>query len=322
MTPRRTRLAALALATPLALGGCSSLAGLHDAPAEDAQGQSISDSAGAQVTQRVLGEVGVALDAEGKGSAKDRKTVLTGPALEAADAKVDVEQVEGEGAALAPSAEPTVIAVSKGTSWPRTILATSQQDEEQRLHVLVADSPRSQYRLYASVPMAAGATVPALAESDGAVEVPTKVGAKDLQPVARWAKAVSYPAPKSDPKGVAVDDPFSSALRTNAAKQAKRLGDLASYKVSHTPSSDGMVFPLADGGTLTITTLTRTDTISAGEDAKELTLPDELTDLVGEESVGDRLSVRHLETVAVVAPKGGDVTVVGASEQLSSAKGS
>lgn len=324
MSTRRTRLAALAVTLPLALGGCASALGVHDAPAEITDGPSITQSAGAEVTQRVLGEAAVALDSQGKGSSTDRKQALTGPALEAADARHQVGQVEDQHGSLTPPSEAKVIAVSRGTDWPRSILATSQQGSEQQLHVLVADGPRSPYRLFASLPMAAGASIPALQTPEQGVDVrsPKAVTGKDLGVASTWAQAVAFPAPKKTPEKVSVDDPFSTALRDNASAQQRKLGKLATYTVSHKPGGDGIVFPLADGGKLTVTSLTRTDTITAGEETKELTLPDDLAELVGEDTVSSTLRVTHLETMAFVEPKGGDVTVVAASEQITGAKGS
>ena len=49
----RVQLAALTAAIPLALSGCAGLVGVRDAPAEVTDGPSISQSAGAEVTQRV-----------------------------------------------------------------------------------------------------------------------------------------------------------------------------------------------------------------------------------------------------------------------------
>lgn len=320
----RGRAAALAASLSLALAGCGTLAGVHDAPAEVTEGASISQAAGAEVTTRVLSEAAVVLDPQGSSSAKERSQVLVGPALEAADARAEVDLGQDGQSSLVAPADATVLAVSRGTGWPRAILATSQEGEQQQLHVLVADGARSPYRLFASLPMAAGATIPALGDPAQGVAVtdPEDVTSSDLSAVSGWAKAVAYPAPSKEVADVSLDDAFSTALQDNATTQDTRLGDLATYTVSHTPAADGIVFTLADGGTLTIATATRKDTITATDEAKELTLPSDLAELVGEETVTDRVTVTHLETLALVTPKDGDTRLVGASEQITGAKGS
>lgn len=324
MSARRARIAALVAAVPLVLGGCADVVGVRDAPQESADGPSISQTAGAEVTQRVLGEAAVVLDATGKEAAQDRKRVLTGPALAAAQARARVDQVEDGPGSLAPQAEARILAVSRGTDWPRSILATSRQGEEQLVHVLVADGPTAPYRLFASLPMAAGASIPAFAapEDGVVVKAPKDVTEKDLGPARAWAQAVAFPAPDKAPGSVVVDDPFSTALRENAAAQQKSLGRLATYKVGHTVGDEGIVFALADGGTLTIAGLTRTDTVTATNRAKELRMPAELADVLGKRTITKRLTVNHLETVALVTPAEGKTSVVAATEQLSGAKGS
>lgn len=324
MNHRRAKLAALTAAIPLALSGCAGLVGVRDAPAEVTDGPSISQSAGAEVTQRVLGEAAVALDRTGKDAAADHKRVLTGPALASAQARVRVDQVEDGPGSLAPQAEARVLAVSRGTAWPRSILATSRQGEEQLLHVLVADGPKTPYRLFATLPMAAGASIPAFAapEDGVAVKAPQDVTEEDLSAARAWAQGVSFPAPKKAPGSVVLDDPFSTALRQNAAAQQKALGRLASYKVEHAVRDEGIVFALADGGTLTVTSLTRKDTVTASNRAKELRMPSDLAEVLGTRTISDELTVNHLETVALVTPEKGKTSVVAAAEQLSGAKGS
>lgn len=324
MSPRRAQIAALTAALPLALSGCAGIAGVHDAPQETTDGPSISQSAGAEVTQRVLGEAAVVMDVTGKDADADRKRVLTGPALASAQARERVDQVEDGPGSLAPQAEARVLAVSRGTTWPRSILATSRQGEEQLLHVLVADGPKTPYRLFATLPMAAGASIPAFAppEDGVVVKAPKDVTEKDLGAARAWAQAVSFPAPEKAPTSVVLDDPFSSALRRNASAQQKSLGKLATYKVEHAVGDDGIAFALADGGTLTVTGLTRKDTVTATNRAKELRMPTELADILGKSKITDRVTVNHLETVAFVTPAEGKTTVVAAAEQLSGAKGS
>ena len=324
---RRTTLATTGAALALTLGGCSSIAGVQDAPTEDTSGASISQAAGSVVTERVIGEAAAASQATGKDADKRQQQVLVGPALKVSSARASVKQSDDKGTALETPAETTVLAVSKGTGWPRSILATSRADEVQQLHVLVADGPKEAYHLFATVPMASGASIPAFADpAEGvAVTPPEGIGEDDLGAARDWAKAVAYPAPKKAPESVATDDTFSTALQTNAAKQAKELDELAKYTVEHSVGmggskddpADAIRFELADGGHLTIAGLTRTDKVTATDKAKELTLPGPLAELADDDTITEDITVKHLEVVALVEPKDGKASVVGALEQLS-----
>lgn len=321
----RRRLTALALSLPLALGGCgmaADIAGVHDAPAERTDGASVTTSTAQEVTTRILADVRTARSAKGEKGTSARKEVLAGPALREAEAAAKVKAASEGG----PAAEPKVLAISRGSEWPRSILATSRRGSSQVLHVLVAESADQPYRLFADVPMAAGASVPAL-DKPATGSPATIAGALDgraATALESWSEAVGFPAPKKSPSGISLDDAYSTALRKNAKAQDKELGDLASYTQAQAVA-DGKVatFTLADGGQLSFVPMTRTDTITAGKKLKELKISDKaLAGLVDAKTVRKRLSVTHAETVVVLAPKQGDASIVGVSDQVSGAKGS
>lgn len=321
----RRRTLALALSLPIVLSGCgvaADIAGVHDAPVERTDGASVSLKTAQDISTRLLGEAQDARAATGKEGQAAREKTFAGPALREAEAqaKSGAEQEKGE------APEQTVLAVSTGAEWPRTILSTSRSGDQQRLHVLVATSADQPYRVFADVPMAAGASVPALAEPEqgSTATVTGKVDGEVATAAEAWAKAVAYPAPKSTPKGISVKDSISTALMDNASAQGKDLDGIATY-TQRQQVHDGSVasIELADGGQLAFVPTTRTDKITGGWRLEELKLGDEaIAELADAKSVSDDLTVTHAETLAVVIPAEGDAQVVGASEQVESAKGS
>lgn len=320
----RRRAVALALTLPL-LGGCgvaADIAGVHDAPAESTDGGSITVTTAQEVVSRVLADARTTRSGKGGKGAESRKEVLTGPALREAEAAAKTRTTADTGKA----AEAQVLAVSRGPEWPRTILATSRSGPTQRLHVLVAEGADKPYRLFADVPMAAGASVPALDEpTTGSPSVVADAAdGKTAEAVEAWSKAVAFPAPKKSPSGIEIKDAYSTALRKNAKAQDKDLDDLAKYRQEQTPADGKVVtFDLVQGGEISFVPMTRTDTITAGEKLKELKISDSsLARLVDAKSVKKKLEVTHAETIVVVTPEKGDASVVAASEQVQGAKGS
>lgn len=323
---RRTPFVATLIALPVVLGGCgigTSLAGVHDAPAEKSDGASVSSDTAGKVADRVVTDAVGVSRTSGKAADAARSKVLSGPALREVNAAVrskdkgtrTSQQVKGL----------KVLAVSRGTSWPRAVLATSKTKDVQYLHVLVAESADQPYTLFADVPMAAGASVPALAPVDeGAPVKMSKAPEQDVTTAANsWAKGVAFPAASAAPKDVSVRDGFSVALKKNAKKTDDELGDLATYRQRQAiAKGETVAFELADGGSLTFVPMTRTDTITATKKLKELKIQQSaLEHVLDASTVTKALSIKHAETVAFVTPEEGAARVVGASDVLESAKG-
>lgn len=324
---RRTPFVATLVALPVLLGGCGlgeSIAGIHDAPAESSDGASVTEGTARDVTERTIAR---AADHRAKGSratAEDRSEVFSGPALREASAAATSKDA-ADRATRAPE-DVTVLGISRGHDWPRAVLATSQVEEVQYLHVLVAAEADQPYTLFADVPMAAGASVPALAPvaEGSAVRVSDKPDEEVATAADAWAKGVAYPAPRSATSAVSLEDAFSAALQKNAKTKDEDLDDLAKYRQRQsTAEADSVSFDLADGGQLTFLPMTRTDTITANDKLKELKIEDETLEGVLDSSTIERgLSIKHAETLALVTPEAGRAKVVGVSDVLQSAKGS
>lgn len=314
------------VALPVVLGGCgvgTSLAGVHDAPPEKSGGASVTTDTAGKVAERVLADAVGESRKSGKDADAQRKEVFSGPALREVQAAVRSKDKTSRTSDEIKGLK--VLSVSRGTAWPRAVLATSQTQDVQYLHVLVAESADQPYRLFADVPMAAGASVPALApvEEGTPLKLSTAPSTQVTTAANSWAKGVAFPAAKKAPKDVSVSDGFSTALKKNAKATNTELGDLGDYRQRQAIAQGETVgFELADGGSITFLPMTRTDTIMASDKLKELKIGQKsLKHVLDTSTVKRSLSVKHAETLALVTPSEGKATVVGASDVLESAKG-
>lgn len=324
---RRTPFVAGLVALPVLLGGCGlgeAVVGIHDAPAERSDGASVTEETARDVASRVLDLATDHHKAGGAATTTDRTKAFSGPALREARAAATSKDYSGRSAQTLNDLE--ILGISRGHSWPRAILATSQVKGIQYLHVLVAEGADQPYSLFADVPMAAGSSVPALAPVDEGSPVTVSEDPDTEVAIAAtaWAKGVTYPPPTKEPTAVSFEDAFSTALRKNAEAKDKDLDDLATYRQRQsTVDAASVSFDLAEGGQLTFLPMTRTDTITAGGKLKELKIEDEaLEDVLDASTVERALSIKHAETLALVTPESGKATVVGVSDVLRSAKGS
>ncbi|GAA1892908.1 hypothetical protein [Lapillicoccus jejuensis] len=326
---RRALLAGTALAAALGLGACGVVVGVGPAPTATVGG--VLDSARAQeIATRVVGQARQAAATPGAVGDALRTAAFTGDALVAAraDAKLasaTASTVKAQRELVA--AAPSVLAVSRGASYPRTIVAQSRYEQSDLpvLLLLVTPDARTSYRIAASVGMLPGTQVPGFDQvSTGSAGL----GAADVADGGRYgtlldgyASSLAYPAPTSTTApGVAAGDRFASAVRTNAAAQAKAVAAIGSFRQVHDLRSVVGGLHTADGrGALVFATLDRSDTLLVRSGT--LRLPSTFTVLSGLSSVSSEADLTTLEVVALVVPPDGDATVVGGEEHLYAASG-
>src|SRR5699024_6690835 len=248
---RRTPFVTTLVTLPVLLGGCGlgqSVAGIHDAPTESSDGAAITEGAGRDVAARVLDRAAERREEGAKATAEARAELFSGPALREADAAA---RTDDDGDAAEEHEDLTVLSISRGSDWPRAVLATSRDGDVQRLHVLVSEDADRAYRLFADVPMAAGSSVPALAPAAEGAPVTVSDAPDEAVTSAAdaWAKGVAYPTPSTAPSGVSFEDAFSSALAKNAKAEDEDLDDLADYRQRQARvDADSVTFDLAGGG--------------------------------------------------------------------------
>lgn len=331
MTARTTRaLAATVLAGSVALTGCSvdSLVGLRPPPAERTDAAPVNEDGALAIAQRTLGRASEAQQKTGKEAVPALKEAMTGSALSIAAAKATVSSTTAAPTnPLALSEPPTVVAVSQGKQWPRAILAgvLDKQSQTQYLHVLTQADPSEPYLVEVTVPMLPGAALPSLGEfASGAPLVDAndkgELKAAPNRILTAYAACLRQPKPAKSAY-VETDDAFAQALTKNFAAQQKAIGTLGTVSQQHDlVPGQTFVFQLANGGVVAFGRLDRTDTITAGKNLKEFTVPEAYQKVTGKKKASKKITLTSIEAVAIVIPTGEKARVIGAVEQL--AKGS
>lgn len=318
----------VALTAAAALAGCGvgdSIVGLRDAPAERTGTAPLNVDGAEKVAARVLDAASAARGAAAAQAATSQPTVLAGAALAQAQAATRLGTVSASDP-LRKASDPQVVAVSQGSAWPRAILVGTldQASRTQTLHVLMSTAAADPFKVYASVPMLPGTSVPAMADlATGAPLVkPTDKAGAPLTPseaLTAYAVGLNYPKPVAS-RAVATTDAYATALRTSTASQVKSLGALAYFSQAHAPVAQHTIaFRLAEGGTVTFGQLARRDVISVSPAAQALVIPANYSKLVGKTTASNNIVINSLENVVMVVPPTGAATTVGADEQIVSA---
>ena len=325
------RLAAGAAVAALGLTGIAGcgvgdqVAGIHDVPAEQTGGAPLNEDTAQDIATRAIADASAAATRTGATGEKARRTTMTGSALSVADAMARSKQTPSDTDVLSEPATAEVLGIVRTSTWPRTMVTTTLDEESstRSLQVLHSRTPTSPYLLDASVAMLGGASVPSLGTVSAGIQTVSDgkgiaVSPKDA--LDQLATALAYPKPAT-PKSLGTDDAFTRGVRAGAAAQAKALGKLGSFTQSHTVE-DRLTqgYRLADGGALVFGQLRRVDTITPSKSAKQLTLPDEVARILGHRTTTKKVSVTYVEPVVLVVPTSGKATVVGAGEQLATAR--
>ncbi|MGA8980511.1 MAG: hypothetical protein WB473_15485 [Pedococcus sp.] len=325
--------AIVAGALALALSGCgagSTLVGVNDAaPAQVTTVAPIDAEVAEKIAERVLAKVDEAAAAPADQAQALREEALTGSALAVATAASKLEAGPAPAATAAPltrTEPPKVLAVSRGTAFPRLILAqTATAEGAARLNLLMSPDATTPFRLSTSVTMAPGTQVAALdplAAGSPLVTADTELAVAPDALVTQYAASLDYPKP-AKAEAVDTDDPFATSVRANAAAQAKAFGKLATLTQKHVAQPKQTVsIALRGGGALVFALLERTDTITLKPGGKSLTPSAEFQRLVKKKTLTKSAELKSYETVVFTVPAEGKAGVVGADEVLFSAKGS
>lgn len=314
----------------LALTGCgtgTALVGAHEPPAQVTTTAPVTSDKAQEIAERVLAQAAETQQASGKQAATLRKQALTGGALAVANAqsRLDSPATETSSPVTKPT-EPKVLAVSRGTAWPRFIIVqTTSEDGAAVLNLLTAPDARTPFRLSSSAAMQPGASVAALDTLEQGSPVLADGRGLAVEPDAlleQYAKNLAYPKPATA-KDIATNDRFSASVRANAAAQAKSLGKLASLTQKHTVQPKSTVtIALRDGGAVVFALMERVDTITLKSGGKSLTPSGDVQRLLKKKTLTDKAELRTYETVVLTVPAAGRSSVVGVDEVLVSAKGS
>lgn len=326
MSRTRRLLAASAAATALLLSGCGvqdSIVHLQPAPTENAAvGAPLREEAAEQIATRVLTQAAAARTQEAL------EAIYVGPALRVATLRQARAGAPTEPAPeLVLSEQPTILAMSRGSDWPRAILAATLDEESsvQHLHVLVSTGATDQFKVYATAKMLPGTSVPALGEVRDGVGFEAATAEAPIEAstvVDAYAKALAFPTPAPS-EAVAVEDTYAQSVMSNAKTQHESLGDLGALTQVHAPIPESVVaLTTADGGVVVFAQMVRTDTITLTDKAKELAIGDAtLRELSGKTVVTKSFTTRALGNFIFVAPASGPATLIGAEEGYLEATG-
>jgi hypothetical protein len=327
MTTTTKVLAAAALT--LAVAGCGTaeaVVGLHDAPAQVTTTAPIAPDTAQQIATRVLDLADKATRATGDRAEALRKEALTGSALVVADAVARGD--EGSSTSETPltrTTPPKVLAVSRGTAWPRVmVVQTAARDGGTELNLLISPDATTPFRLASSARMHPGATVAALDSLRSGSPLVTDGSDLSVAPdklVQEYAGALAFPKAAAAPD-VETDDPFALAVRANAAAQSRSFGKLATLAQKHTPARGTTAIRLKDGGALVFALMQRSDTITLSRGGKSLTPSTDVQRLVRKKTLTRSAQLLTYEMVVFTVPKDGKASMVAVDEVLTAAKGS
>ncbi len=331
MTRHRARLTAAlgALALAAGLAGCTSIAGVTDAPTATVGGV-VSAAQAQTLAARVVQTAQQAAAAPGADGDALRDTAFTGDALVSAkaDAKLAPTLTQEQKDALTlTGAVPTVLAVSSGDAYPRVMVVQTTRAKSGLpvLSLLTTPDARTPFKIAVSAPMLPSSEVPAFDQlTTGAPVLGDDASGLAVDPdklLAAYAASLAFPAPAATTDRPFSDDAFAATLRQAAKAQNDALSGVGSFTQQHQAKDVVGGLRLAGGkGALVFTVMTRKDTL-LNRTQGTITPSPQFQALTGLTTIKAEAVQDSVEMVLFVVPDSGQAQVVGAEEHLVSASG-
>lgn len=324
-TPRSVaaRAAVGALSATLLLGACTSDPATPEGTADSgavASGASIDEPTATKAINDGIAAANAAWADTSDAGAAARQKAFRGSGLESADAIAKTWSVKSPAQrdAILLEGKGTPVAVSRGTGFPRQIIANAplKTSGSAALVLFVQDAEGEPYKIEAVTPMLTGATLEGFDPvAQGSAAIPTSgLAAQPDAVLTDLASSMAYPKP-AEAKLVKAG-PFSDSMRATAAEQGKTISAQGVFTQSHNP--EGVIGGLSlktGSGALVFGSLTREDSI-AMRNAVNLTPSKDFTLLTGVAKITREAELTSSEVVAIVIPTSGPATVVAASDQL------
>ncbi len=327
-TSRRLGSGLAAALVSLLLAGCAAVVGVNDPPTAGVRG-ALEPGRAQSIAAEVLDTATKAAAAPGADGDALRTAAYTGDALTAAqaDAKLapTMDQAAKEARTVTADA-PTVLAVSRGFSYPRSMIVQTTRVASGLpvLSYLVTPDARTPYRIAAMTPMLPSATVPAfesLARGSQPLGDGSALAVKPEELAKLYAASLGFPAPAAPASSPFADDTFAAGLKANAGKQNQGLDGIGSFTQQHEPKDvTGGLRVAGDKGALVFLVLERRDTF-LNKTQGTLTPSPQFTTLSGVSTIKTEANLQTLEFVAFFVPNQGAAVVVGADEHLVAASG-
>ncbi len=286
------------------------------------------DGALAIVTHLVAGQAASAVTPDAAGDTA-RSQVYAGPALTAANAAAKLRTALSADALadlpLKLDAAP-VLAISRGTAYPRTILVRALKAKTGApVYLFLIATDASGYRIHNQSTMLPGtfsAQFDALAQGSPVVTDGSGLSVAPDALMAAYAGWLAFPRTSPTAPATLVNDGFAESLLQGAQAEAAALRDVAKVTQVHAPLGVQTALRLAEGkGALVATVIERNDTYTETT-ANALTPPREYTILTGKQVIDKKATLKSLQFVVFFVPPSGPAQAVAASDQLVAASGS
>ena len=224
-------------------------------------------------------------------------------------------------------ADAVVLGVSRGSGYPRQIVAKSATAKSSSFTLLLlsAADAASGYRIVHQATILPGAIVgrfdpiavgsPSAADGAGLAVTPDAL----LQ---AYAAHLAYPAPASSGALPFTDDAFAISLRKNIAGSASALGQAVTLRQQHTPVRiAGALRTSGTSGALVFGIIERKDTLTEKTDGS-LQVSEVFRVLSGKSTITKQAVLTSVEFVVWQVPTSGQAGTMAASDQVTAASGS
>jgi hypothetical protein len=317
---------AVAAAASVLLAGCAA-----EPPAPDAEPPVVAAVVSESQERKILASVAATVaEHDDATAAEGLRARLTGPALSMRLAELRLAAATGdEGWRTDLSAQTQQVVLPSDQGWPRTSYAIQDQPDSGHapaLMVLDQRSAREQYRLWAYLSLAPGASLPPFAEPElgSAAVAPdddTSLVRSPRAALAGYAEVLSEDAAAADAAAFE-DDVLRRTMRDVERSQTSVPGwrtteGTYSFSARVEPDTGLRTVRTADGGALVVGGLTSTQTIALGQEGAEIgtdALPAAQKALLGDQEATDRLRTRYVDLVALYVPAAGSerrITLLG-----------
>ena len=335
--------APLVLVASLALGGCSAMpaATLDEpdptnsadstqaAPAAAAEAPAIKESQ----AKRIIADVAaVAAKADKANNAKLLAARFAGPALERRTAAYKIHKADSKQDPVLdiPSGPVRVTLPSQSDSWPRTVFAVVQGDDETKVptvaFMLIQDDARSQYKVHYVVTLEPGSVLPEVASADvGTVRVleDTKLLTMAPKDVAKAYGDILMKGKKS--KSFDLFDSEGDTLRTAVGVEVKKsrqkkLPDTAKLTfATATGLGQTIVMATNDSGAIVAVQLNESETVKPVESGASVNAPKDIKALLGKSLSTKGITATYADQLLFYVPSlaaGGKIKLLGYSQGL------
>lgn len=280
---------------------------------------------------RIMDEV--AADIASADAAKDADKLaerVAGPALTLRKANYRIRAENSKHRAPTAIAAGPILAqvISSSTDWPRTVMTVTQDSDSPvpQAHLLVQQTPRSNYKLVGTVQMLPGTSFPEVADATtGSPEVAPQqqdgLAASPLKALDTLAAALTKP------DGPGADEIAENTYVKQITKfQRSQVKDNKEGKITfkHTVAEDDTrAFRTSDGGALVFGYLSNDMVVVPKEDGGTIKLDKDYAVLAGGDSTEGSVHITFGESVLLYVPPAGSdgkIELIGAAQDVVKAK--